>query len=146
MSEQTLIEMRRASALVDDADGPQEYQTRLIALALIARQFVREAALSASGAGVGWQPIATAPIDREVWFWVVPKTADETYIDTSGEPILSWATPHLFRGRRGTWGSLLKATHWQDIHDPDPPLAGVDASKDSEDSKERPTTKSKGRA
>jgi hypothetical protein len=83
------------------------------------------AALSASGAGVGWHSMSTAPTDREVWFWVVPKTAEETYVNTSGEPILSQATPHLFRGRRGTWGSLLKATHWQDIHDPDPPLAGV---------------------
>jgi hypothetical protein len=80
-----------------------------------------KAALSASGAGVGWHSMSTAPTDREVWFWVVPKTAEETYVNTSGEPILSQATPHLFRGRRGTWGSLLKATHWQDIHDPVPP-------------------------
>jgi hypothetical protein len=91
------------------------------------KQLIHElrAALSASGAGVGWHSMSTAPTDREVWFWVVPKTAEETYVNTSGEPILSQATPHLFRGRRGTWGSLLKATHWQEIHDPEPPRVGV---------------------
>src|SRR3990167_5757888 len=36
-----LQDMQRASALVDEADGPAEYQVRLVALAMIARQLLR---------------------------------------------------------------------------------------------------------
>jgi len=42
----SLEDMRRASTLVDEADGPLEYQQRLCALALIARQYLRELAAS----------------------------------------------------------------------------------------------------
>lgn len=39
---QSLRDMRRASVLVDESDGPQEYQARLCALAMITRQYLRE--------------------------------------------------------------------------------------------------------
>jgi limonene-1,2-epoxide hydrolase len=38
----TLDEMRRASTLVDEANNVVDYHIRMIALALIARQFLRE--------------------------------------------------------------------------------------------------------
>jgi hypothetical protein len=38
----TLHDMRRASALCDEMIGPGTYQTRMIALAMIARQYLRE--------------------------------------------------------------------------------------------------------
>ena len=37
-----LDDMRAASAAVDDANGTSDYNTRLVALALIARHFLRE--------------------------------------------------------------------------------------------------------
>jgi hypothetical protein len=48
MSTQSLIEdMRRASQLIDDATDPTDYQVRCVALALLARQFLRELAAAA---------------------------------------------------------------------------------------------------
>ncbi len=38
----TLADMREASAAVDDANGTSDYNVRLVALALIARHFLRE--------------------------------------------------------------------------------------------------------
>jgi hypothetical protein len=64
------------------------------------------AALSASGAGVGWHSMSTAPTDREVWFWVVPKTAEETYVNTSGEPIRSSHPASVSRTPRDVGQSL----------------------------------------
>lgn len=40
--EACIAEMRHASELVDDAYGTSDYQTRLVALALIARHFLRQ--------------------------------------------------------------------------------------------------------
>jgi hypothetical protein len=37
-----LADMRRASALIDEATDPIDYQMRLVALALLARQYLRE--------------------------------------------------------------------------------------------------------
>ena len=69
-----------------------------------------------------WQPIATAPRDTFVWFYVVPKTADETYCNTSGEPILSLSPPEVRRGIfNKSWNSLCKATHWHPDTTPSPP-------------------------
>ena len=68
-----------------------------------------------------WHPMETAPRDHVVFFWVRAKTADETYRDTSGRPILSTSRPHLHRGRFGTWGALETATQWTETRDPDPP-------------------------
>ena len=62
-----------------------------------------------------WQPIETAPKDREVLFWVVPLSAEETYRDTSGNPITSGAQPRVMFCRFGHWSSLSKATHWADV-------------------------------
>jgi hypothetical protein len=44
VNERLLRDMQRASEAIDAADSPGEYQVRCVALALIARQFVREAA------------------------------------------------------------------------------------------------------
>jgi hypothetical protein len=70
----------------------------------------------------GWHPIATAPKRETVFFWVVPKTPEESYVDTSGNPIVSSGPPRLHMGQHGTWGSLSKATHWMPL--PAPP-AGI---------------------
>ena len=67
----------------------------------------------------GWQPIETAPKDADVFFWVVPKTPDEAYTDTSGKPICVQHPPYLLRGKLRTWGALSKATHWMPL--PVPP-------------------------
>lgn len=44
-AEQLLNDMRRASCLVDKADNAQDYQMRLIALGMIARQYLRTIAV-----------------------------------------------------------------------------------------------------
>lgn len=62
-----------------------------------------------------WQPIETAPREEEVFFWIVPKTAEESYTDTSGRSICSTAPPYLHRGKWKTWNSLSKATHWMPL-------------------------------
>jgi hypothetical protein len=69
----------------------------------------------------GWQPIETAPREDEVFFWIVPKIADETYVNTSGQAIISNAAPYLHRGKWKSWGSLSKPTHWMPL--PAPPMA-----------------------
>ncbi len=84
---------------------------------------VREAAAQQERARRDWQPIETAPKGAELWFWVRPLTAEETYTDTSGRPILSTGKPHLHRGTRGSWGSLFTATHWMLIDEPSAPRA-----------------------
>ncbi len=76
--------------------------------------------------GSGWQPINTAPRDREVFFWIVPKSEDETYTDTSGRPIVANVQPKLHFSTFGRWGSLFKATHWHDVPR-DPPVAETPA-------------------
>jgi hypothetical protein len=57
--QQVLFDMRRANALVDEAEGPQDYQTRLIALAMVARQFLRVAPPGAIQ--VNGMPLPAAP-------------------------------------------------------------------------------------
>lgn len=69
-----------------------------------------------------WQPMDTFRAhmrETEWFFWCVPKTADETYCDTSGKPIVSRAAPYLHRGKYKSWGSLSKATHFMPL--PSPP-------------------------
>jgi len=68
----------------------------------------------------GWQPIATAPKDHDVLFWMVPKPADETYHDTNGRPILADFDSYIHMGIFGQWSSLEKALYWQPL--PSPPL------------------------
>lgn len=68
-----------------------------------------------------WQPIATAPKDytKEALFWIVPKTPEESYVNTSGDSIFGDFKPYLHMGSYGSWSSLSKATHWMQL--PDPP-------------------------
>jgi len=68
---------------------------------------------------MNWEPIETAPRDVDALFWVVPKTADETYLDSSDNQIFSGGIPYLHRGKYGNWSSLSKATHWMKL--PEPP-------------------------
>lgn len=65
--------------------------------------------------GAAWQKIETAPKDREVFFWIVPKTAEETYTDSSGKPILSDGPPYKEFCKHGHWSSLNKATLWHEV-------------------------------
>ena len=53
-----------------------------------------------------WQPIETVPKGAELWFWVVPKSPEESYTDTSGNPIVSSGKPRLHRGKYGTWSAF----------------------------------------
>lgn len=69
-----------------------------------------------------WQPIETAPRDADLLFWVVSKSAEEAYVDSSGKPIVSHAPPRLHRGRFGSWSALSKATHWRPLPEPPPTL------------------------
>lgn len=62
-----------------------------------------------------WRDIASAPTDCDALFRVVPKTAEEAYLDTSGNSIFSTARPRLFMGRYKCWSSLEKATHWMPL-------------------------------
>lgn len=71
----------------------------------------------------GWRSIESAPRGEEVWFWLRPKNADETYYNTSGQPILSTAQPCARVCKYGQWGALWTATHWQPHFVPEPPAA-----------------------
>jgi hypothetical protein len=76
-----------------------------------------------------WQSMDTAPHDREVLFWLRPKTADEAWHDSSGNPVLTEREPHIQRCKFKCWGSLWTATHWMEPWKPSPPdqtPAGVD--------------------
>ena len=66
-----------------------------------------------------WQPIVTAPQEEPVLFWVVPKTADEAFVNSRGDPIVGVFAPYIFFGRFECWSSLSKATHWMPL--PSPP-------------------------
>lgn len=71
----------------------------------------------------GWISVGDRlpPDNVKVLFWIRPKTADETYHNTSGQPILSTGKPHAELCRYKCWGSLWTATHWRH---PDPPIQG----------------------
>jgi hypothetical protein len=75
-----------------------------------------------------WQPIETAPRNAEVFFWIVPKTPEESYTDSSGKPIVGDFQPFLHRGKFKTWGGLSKATHWMPL--PTPPRATGEGARD----------------
>ena len=72
-----------------------------------------------------WQPITTAPRDTDVIFWLRPKTAVETWHDTSGNPILAGGEPYSKICSYGCWGSLWTATHWRPIPVYQPPSEAV---------------------
>ncbi len=67
-----------------------------------------------------WQPIATAPLNTEAFFWVVPKMANEAYCDTRGRPIVSLGSPRMMYGKFGWWSSLEKALYWMPLPAPPP--------------------------
>jgi hypothetical protein len=70
----------------------------------------------------GWLPISTVPNGHEEFeFWVEPKVPGESYVDTSGTPIVSTGLGFRHIGKYRTWGSLSKATHWRRC--PSPPKA-----------------------
>lgn len=85
-------------------------------------QYAREAlrAHARAAVGEGWRPIESAPRDVELLFWIRPKTGEETYHDTSGNPILDRGKPHAKLCKFKCWPSLWTATHWRF---PDPPPA-----------------------
>jgi hypothetical protein len=89
----------------------------------------------------GWQPIATCPHDADVFFWLVPKTADESYTDTSGKPIVSDHAPYWKRGRWLSWGALSKPTHWRPMFAP--PRADAREAPQEEKAEDK-TTESRG--
>lgn len=70
-----------------------------------------------------WQPMATAPKDVEAFFWIVPKSADEAWLDTSGKPITVDHRPYRHLGLFGSWGALSKAVLWMSLPDPPTPEA-----------------------
>lgn len=65
----------------------------------------------------GWQPVDTAPKDRDVFFWIMPNRG---FSDTSGNPIVSSEPPRMFYGRYGRWSSLMKAALWHEGPTPPP--------------------------
>lgn len=67
-----------------------------------------------------WQDITTAPRDGTALFWIVPKTAEESYCDTDGKPIVGVFRAYLKMGSYNCWGALSKATHWMPL--PSPPV------------------------
>jgi hypothetical protein len=62
----------------------------------------------------GWQPMETAPKDYDTvcFWWMVPKSPEESYTNTSGEPIVSNHKGYRHYGKRNTWGALSKPTYW----------------------------------
>ena len=96
---------RQSAEDVDEAVGELEGQIARLTAALA--QARREAR---------WKPIATAPQDPDLFFWVRPRTEDEhRFTDTSGNPIIAHSQPRLHRGRIGSWGALEIATHWRPL-------------------------------
>jgi hypothetical protein len=100
--------------------NPKGLVTPAEVAALVAERAALVAERAAWQQGVPqWQPIETAPKEEDVWFWCVPKTAAEAFVDTSGHPIVGTHQPYLHRGKWNTWSSLTKATHWMPL--PAPP-------------------------
>ena len=83
--------------------------------------------LSALQADARWIPVSERLPDKEarLFYWIVPRTAEEAYHDTSGNPILSNFKPYRHEGKWGTWSGLCKATHWMPL--PAAPDAALNA-------------------
>ena len=62
-----------------------------------------------------WQKIETAPKGQVALFWVVSKSPEESYVDTSGNPIFGEHEPEIRCCKYGQWSSLSKATHWMPL-------------------------------
>jgi hypothetical protein len=81
-------------------------------------------ALDAQEAANQWRPIdPAAPPAGIVWFWVRPKTAKESYTDTSGRPITCATEPRRHLGIYKSWSALEIATHWLPLPAPPAPDA-----------------------
>ena len=59
-----------------------------------------------------WQPIETAPKEGKAWYWIVPKTAEEAPMDTSGNPIVARFEPHMEILWWGSWSMVSKPLYW----------------------------------
>lgn len=108
-------EQRRFLELLENPPEPSEELVRL---------FKKHQAASPLPPPTDWQPIETFPItlkNDKAWFWIVPKSPDETYVDGSGRPIMTSFEPYAFHGQYGGWSALIKATHWQPFYTPPPP-------------------------
>lgn len=113
MTDPTAALRARLETMADRCDrgGPETYE--LVTL-------LRDAAQALASHGERWQPIETCPRDNRVrQFWIVPKTADESYTDTSGKPIVATFAPYLQRCGYREWSASSKAIYWCD--DPPPP-------------------------
>ena len=86
-----------------------------------------ERRLSALQADARWIPVEERMPDKEarLFYWIVPLTAEETYHDTSGNPILSDFKPHRHEGKWRTWTGLGKAIYWMPL--PAAPDAALNA-------------------
>lgn len=78
---------------------------------------------------VDWISVTERLPDKEerLWYWVVPKTAEEAYRDSSDNPIIAKFEPHRHEGKWGTWSGLSKPTHW--VRLPAPPVLPADKEK-----------------
>jgi len=76
-----------------------------------------------------WQPIETAPKSERVFWWIVPKTAEESYCDSSGAPIVSTYAPFRREGRWGSWSVLSKAIYWMPL--PPAPARSAEPAKET---------------
>lgn len=78
--------------------------------------------------GDGWQPISRVPNGDEVrMFWVRPKRPEESYVNSSGQPVVSGGEPHIHIGKYLSWSSLSTATHWRPM--PGPPSENREGSR-----------------
>jgi hypothetical protein len=76
-----------------------------------------------------WQPIESAPRRTEALFWLVPKSPEEAYHDSCGQPIVATFPPYIVKGEYGRWSSLSKATHWMPL--PKPPVTSLGTPRES---------------
>lgn len=64
---------------------------------------------------MSWQLMDSAPRDIECLFVIVPKTADESYVNTNDKPIVSAFEPCIDKCKYGSWSSLSKAVLWMPL-------------------------------
>lgn len=62
--------------------------------------------------GPEWLPIETAPKGETALFLVRAKTPEESYVNSSGQPVVSHVKPHIHIGWYESWSSLCTATGW----------------------------------
>ncbi len=123
---QEIERLRAALGRIEDASNLVKWEGLRAQPGLALKAIHDEASAALSGEPrlahepSGWRHIETAPRRQKCLFWVVPKTADETYVDSSGKPIVGAFEPYLLLEEYGAWSGLAKATHWMPA--PSPPL------------------------